>query len=150
MSQANCSDAMVVREADGLVWVRVEARQSACGSCVNKPGCAVVDNIGNGQLLCLPNSINAAMGDHVVVEVAAGQVWKAAWQAYGRPLSLAIVAALSTRYFTDSDGYALAAMFMGVAAGFLVLLKRGLDCGKNSSIFSLKSGNCHSHSSSRL
>ena len=149
MSLPSRCGATVEREADGFVWIRTEAHPPACGSCERNSACAVAGEVGEGQLLYLPNVIHAKPGDRVVVEVAAGLVWQAAWQTYVRPLAIAILAALLTRHFSGSDGWAFVAMLTGLVAGFLLLSRRGLDSKNDSPIFSLKPLSSGSDLSSR-
>lgn len=144
MSLANHSDAVVVRIEPGLAWVRTEGRQKACGACESKDGCAIagtgelLNGQGDGQLLCLANTIHAQPGDHVLVQIEGGAVWRAAWRAYGLPLLLALLAAMLLKYLTGSELWAGAGVLLGLLAGFYRLKGRGLVSGPSSPILTLK------------
>lgn len=144
MSLANQSEATVVRVEPGLAWVRTRGRQSACGACERKEACAVassgdlLNGSDDGQLLCLANTIHAQPGDHVLVQIEGGAVWRAAWRAYGWPLLLALLAAIFLKYLTGSELLAGIGVLLGLLAGFYQLKGRGLDSKQSSPILTLK------------
>lgn len=123
--------AIVMRVDAGKTFVEA-AQASGCGQCSGK-GC------GTGQLsrmFCsqprqfqVDNTIDASVGDRVVVSVADGTVMRGIGLVYLLPLALLVAgAALGNAVaVTDGqrDGYAAAGAAFGLAVGFL--LSRWLD-----------------------
>jgi sigma-E factor negative regulatory protein RseC len=72
-----------------LIEVRVQ-QQSACGSCSAKSGCgtSIVASLfpGRHQRLQLPNSINAVVGDRVILSIAEQAVVSGSLRLYLFPL----------------------------------------------------------------
>jgi positive regulator of sigma E activity len=141
----NKTDGVVVRVEGEFAWVRAAGAGNACGACARKEGCGtatmgtVLDKaLGRPEeLLCLPNTIHARVGDAVEVCSADGLVLRAVWRAYGLPLLLAFAGALLMLALTDSEAVALAGMLAGLGSGFLLIRHRGLDSVRGEPIFSL-------------
>lgn len=136
----------VVERVEGEhVWVRATGAANACGACARKEGCgtagmgSVLDKaLGRPtRLLRLPNTIHARPGDAVVVCSADGQVLRAVWLAYGLPLLLGMAAAMLLLAFTGHELAALAGLLAGLAGGFLIVKRRGLDVARGEPIFSI-------------
>ncbi|MFZ2267008.1 MAG: SoxR reducing system RseC family protein [Azonexus sp.] len=84
----------IVRGLDGRDAL-VEVEQGGCGRCHEEGGCGGQHLT---QMFCsgaksyrVENTVNASLGDHVTVAIAAGSVRRSANLAYGLPL-LAIIA----------------------------------------------------------
>ncbi|KHF24451.1 SoxR reducing system RseC family protein [Solemya velum gill symbiont] len=81
--------AVVTAVAGDLIEVRVE-QQSACGSCSAKSGCgtSIVASLfpGRQQQLQLPNTINAVVGERVVLSIAEEAIISGSLRLYLFPL----------------------------------------------------------------
>jgi sigma-E factor negative regulatory protein RseC len=136
---------IVERVDDGHAWVRAEGAGSACGACGRRDGCAtagtgsVLDGaLGRpGQLLCLPNAIRARPGDAVVIRVADGAVLRAVGLAYALPLLLAFAGAFALLALTGSEAGALFGVLAGLAGGFVVMRRRGLERARGGPILTM-------------
>lgn len=143
----NETDAIVVRIEGDFAWVRVAGPGPACGSCAQKGGCAtsgmgnLLDETGGGErkpkLLRLPNTLNARRGDSVVIRAADGMVLKAVWRAYGIPLGFSMGGALLATWMSASELAAIAGTLLGLATGFLLLRRQGLDSSRAEPILSM-------------
>lgn len=141
----NTTDGVVVRVEGQFVWVRAAGAGNACGACARKEGCGtagmgtVLDKaLGRPEdLVCLPNTIQARVGDAVELRSADGLVLHAVWRAYGLPLLLALVGALLMQTLTGSEAVALVGMLAGLGGGFLLMRHRGLDSVRGEPTFSL-------------
>jgi positive regulator of sigma E activity len=81
--------------------------------------------------------VQAREGDVVVLRVANGLVLRAAWRAYGMPLLLGLSGAALMRFASATEGGALIGLLIGLAAGFWILRRRGLDSTANEPIWEL-------------
>lgn len=138
----------IVERLDGsFAVVRTAGPAPACGACAQQGGCAnggagtPLDNpLGKSRqirLLRLPNQIGARSGDVVIVRSVDGMLIKAVWRAYGRPLALALLGALLAS-LTGSDGLVMAGLLAGLAAGFWLMRRHGLDAGNAEPILSIR------------
>jgi positive regulator of sigma E activity len=144
----NEMDAVVVRLDDPYAWVQAAGPGPACGACAQKAGCGTVGGGGiledatgqsrKPQLLRLPNTIHARPGDAVVIRAAEGMVLKAVWRAYGIPLLLGLLLAITASALTGSEPVALAAMLVGLGGGFLLMRWKGLESGRSEPILSMR------------
>ena len=142
----NETAAVVVRLEGAYAWVEAAGPGHACGACASRDGCqsgrlgAVQDgilNAGGKQLLRLPNTIRARPGDAVVIRAADGMVLRAAWQAYGIPLLLALGGAVLAVELTGSEPLAVIAVLFGLGGGALFMRRQGLESGEVEPILSL-------------
>lgn len=141
----NTTDGVVVRVEGEFAWVRASGAGNACGACARKEGCGtagvgtVLDKaLGRSEeLVCLPNTIRARVGDAVELRSADGLVLHVVWRAYGLPLLLAFAGALLMQTLTGSEALTLAGMLAGLGGGFLLMRHRGLDSVRDEPIFSL-------------
>jgi sigma-E factor negative regulatory protein RseC len=146
----NATDGVVVRLDGDHAWVRAVGAGSACGACERQGGCqssgmgSVLDGVlGRGQatqLLRLPNTIHARVGDAVVVCAAEGAVFSAVWLAYGIPLLLALAGAIVGKLLTGSELAAVAGMLAGLCGGYLIMRRHGpgsLDSARAEPILSI-------------
>jgi positive regulator of sigma E activity len=127
----------IVRLEGDYAWVRAEEAGKACGGCAQRGSCSSfsVGNLldgkaardGQGRLLRLPNTIHARPGDAVVIRAAEGMVLRAVWRAYGLPLLLGLGGALAGQAWFGGEVSALFGMLAGLAGGFLLLRRKGLD-----------------------
>lgn len=119
------SDAVVERVDGNHLWLRPLGAGSGCGSCTQKTACGMRSVEGHGQspLICLPNSIQARAGDTVVIHAAEGVLLRAVWRVYGVPLIAGLAGAMIALTITGSDGVALVGLLLGLAGGFLSLLR---------------------------
>jgi positive regulator of sigma E activity len=143
----NESDATVVRLEGQYAWVQAAGPGPACGSCAQKDGCStsgmgdILDEAGGKarkpQLLRLPNTIHARLGDAVIIRAAEGMVLKAVWRAYCVPLVLALGGALLAAALTGNEGFTIAGMLLGLAGGFFLMRVKGLDSARSEPILSM-------------
>jgi len=92
-------------------------RKSACGSCgmcAIKPKDLFID-------LTVQNTLNAKVGDEVLIDVSAGSVAKMSLVAYLIPLVLGIVFLMVFYYFVKTEWLTIIAFFVGLAFGFLIV-----------------------------
>lgn len=141
-------EATVVRLEGEYAWVRAAGPGPACGACAQKGSCssagletlvnAPTSNSSKQQLLRLPNAIHAVPGDRVVIRTPDGMVVRAVWLAYGIPLLLGLGGAMIATAVW-SDGLAsLAGLLIGLAGGFFMVKRSGLDAGRGEPILSLR------------
>lgn len=87
----------IVRDLDGQQAL-VEVEQGGCGRCHEEGGCGgqhlTQMFCGGARSYRVENSVNARIGDHVTVAIAAGSVRRTANLAYGVPLLSMIAGAL--------------------------------------------------------
>lgn len=98
--------------------------ETGCGRCHEEGGCGG-NNIG--KMLCssprtfrVLNPGHSAVGDRVVVAIAAGAVRRGAMLAYGLPLLALLVGALGGSAVAGESG-AIVGALCGLLAGWLVL-----------------------------
>jgi sigma-E factor negative regulatory protein RseC len=116
----------VVRGLDGLDAL-VEVEQGGCGRCHEEGGCGGQHLT---QMFCsgarsyrVENSVNAEIGDHVTVAIAAGSVRQTANLAYGIPL-LAIIAGALLGMPLGGDAGAMLGAGSGLLLSFLYVRMR--------------------------
>ena len=112
-------EAIVARIEGDFALLKLDAAAGGCGRCSETGGC------GTGVLnqffkpICplhkLPNSVNAKVGDRVVLSTPDGVVWRAALVLYGVPLMLGLAGAAAGG--GRSEGWAVAGLLVGLAAG---------------------------------
>jgi sigma-E factor negative regulatory protein RseC len=128
------ASAIVVRIEGQLTLVKPD--QSGCGQCKGK-GCGASKL---SQLFCktprhfhVKNSINANVGDKVIISIGDGVVLKGVGLIYALPLLLLVVGAFSGDYFAieQRDLYAAAGAAIGLVSGFIItkltFLRHGRD-----------------------
>lgn len=141
----NETSGVVVRLEGDYAWVRAATAGKACGACSQREGCAsanlgaALDGTGGGgeRLLRLSNTIAARPGDVVVIRAAEGAVLRAVWLAYGMPLLLGLLGALAGQAWFGGELAALLGMLAGLAAGFLLMRRKGLVSARAEPILSI-------------
>jgi sigma-E factor negative regulatory protein RseC len=116
----------VVRALDsGSALVEVE--QGGCGRCHEKGGCG---GRSLTQMFCsepkryrVANDVDASVGDHVTVAIAAGSVRRSANLAYILPLTATIAGALLGMELGDDQGAMLGAV-AGLLLSFIYIARR--------------------------
>jgi len=117
----------VIVQIEGQYAFVQASQANGCEQC-NGKGC------GAGklsQLFCskprqfqVDNSINASVGDEVIVSVAEGSVLRGISVVYLLPLLLLVMGAMLGNTWVEqpgqSDGYAAAGAMLGLAAGFVI------------------------------
>lgn len=97
MAEETSTIRAVVRGLDGQQAL-VEVEQGGCGRCHEKGGCGgqhlTQMFCGGARSYRVENTVNAEIGDHVTVAIAAGSVRRTANLAYGAPLLALIAGAL--------------------------------------------------------
>lgn len=118
------SEAIVVGLAHGYALLEVQDRQTGCGRCHEPGGCG-------GTLLSqmrphkersyrVLNSIDAAIGDRVVVTIPDGALWRASFTIYLLPL-LGVLAGAALGSLWGGESAAIVGSLLGLGAGILVL-----------------------------
>ncbi len=123
----NCTEGVVERAENGLVWVRTEGAGRACTACSRQGGCGrgtgglltggLLDG-GQTRLLCLPNTADVRPGDFVSVCAEDGLILRAAALLYLLPLALGFSGAMIALALTDSELWAFFGLGAGLVAGF--------------------------------
>jgi sigma-E factor negative regulatory protein RseC len=136
---------VVIRVEGDDAWVRPELAGKACGACQQREqgchiqGATLLDAMTDSPaaLLKLTNTIQAQVGDRVVVTVADGMVLRAVWLAYGLPLLLAVVITAGVLALTQSEVFAVLGTVFGLAAGFYWLRQRRFEISRTEPIFTI-------------
>ncbi|CAB1369365.1 SoxR reducing system RseC family protein [Denitratisoma oestradiolicum] len=116
-------EAVVSGLENGMAVVDV-ARTSGCGRCHEQGGCG---GVMGGTSACatrqyrVPNTIQARVGDVVMLSVPEGVVLKAALASYGACVLLAIVGAALVTVAGGGDGVAVLGALSGLTLGLLLL-----------------------------
>lgn len=120
----NATPGVVIRVEDHHVWV--EARKAGCGQCAGQTACGsgLLGLRGQSRQYRLTNTINARVGDAVMLTVADGEVLTGALWAYAMPLGLGLLGAALAATLGGGDGYAALALLAGISAGWLLLRLR--------------------------
>lgn len=113
------SVARVVAVDGGIVWLEPE-QTSACGGCQSAAACGTAG--GDSRKLAarrfpIANDFDGRVGDRVVVGVCEGALLRGFATAYGLPLLTMIGTTVAAHLLTGSDGAAIAAAVVGLAAG---------------------------------
>lgn len=116
--------AMVVRVAEGRVWLRLQQRGGGCGRCDEPGGCRstrLTDIFKpGGEEFCLPDALGLRVGEAVRIGVPEGAPLRAALLSYGLPLCLVLVfgaAVAAIAPFSNADANVLAGAVLGLLAG---------------------------------
>jgi positive regulator of sigma E activity len=143
----NETSGTIVRLEGDYAWVRAEEAGKACGGCAQRGSCSnfslgslldgTAAQAGQGRLLRLPNTIHARPGDAVVIRAAEGMVLRAVWRAYGLPLLLGLAGAMAGKAWFGGEVAALLGMLAGLAGGFLLMRRKGLDSTSTEPILSI-------------
>jgi sigma-E factor negative regulatory protein RseC len=118
---------LVVDVDGGFAWVESE-RTSTCSSCSMHAGCGtgvIAKLLGQRRLrLRVLNSINAAVGDRVVIGIPEPALMRGSLAVYAAPLAAMFCGALAgnavaLQWFPQlAEGGAIAGAICGLAAGF--------------------------------
>lgn len=115
--------ARVVRIADGVVWLEPEPT-SSCGACAASAQCGS-KGIGSvarrieARRFAIADDNDLAVGDRIVVGVAAAALVRAAVAAYGVPLAVALAGGGSAQWLGGGDLATMAGTGAGLAFGML-------------------------------
>lgn len=112
------SEALVVRLEGDYAWLEVMGEGGGCSACHKAGSCGAGD--GRGRIQRFPNTIGARVGDHVVVRVADGTVFKSVLWAYLVPIVL-VLAAAAVGMAAAGDAGAVAGALAGLGGGWLAL-----------------------------
>lgn len=110
----------------GEAWVQT-IRQSTCGSCSARKGCGqkVLASISDGKAnqVRVHNSLNAVIGQSVVIGIEESELLKASLRVYAIPLAgLVAFALLGGVVWPDSEAATIGAGLLGLGLGFCLLL----------------------------
>ncbi|MBR5251130.1 MAG: SoxR reducing system RseC family protein [Clostridia bacterium] len=108
--------AKIIKTKNNKAIARVN-RKSACGTCgmcAIKPKDLFID-------LTVENTLNANVGDEVLIEVSIGSVAKMSLVAYLIPLVLGIVFLTAFYFLVKIEWLTIVAFFVGTALGFLIV-----------------------------
>lgn len=113
--------AVITRQMDGHVMLEIE-RRTACGLCGQKRGCG---NATWGKLLGhhshefpAENSINAEVGDSVVVGIDEQMVLRSVFYLYVVPLVTMLLATVLADTLFDNEFYVILSAALGLLLGF--------------------------------
>ena len=117
----------IIMQLEGPYAVVKASRPNGCELCQGK-GCGASKL---SQLFCntprqlkVDNSINACIGDEVVISVAEGAILRGIGMAYILPLLLLVMGAMLGSMGAESagqrDGYAAIGAVLGLAGGFVI------------------------------
>lgn len=130
-------EAATVVKLDGDYAEIETARKSSCGSCSAKSGCgtAMLSKVyGNRRsLMRLPNSINARVGDDIIIGLQEQALVQASFLFYLIPIFSCFIFALIGRTIDNGVGEfatilgALSGLFAGLAFVKWLSVKLGLD-----------------------
>jgi sigma-E factor negative regulatory protein RseC len=114
--------AVVTKRLDGYVLLEVE-RRTACGLCGQKRGCG---NATWGKLLghksqefVAENTIDAKLGESVVVGIDEREILGTVFYLYVVPLISMLVAAVAADQLFNNELYVILAAALGLLLGFL-------------------------------
>ncbi|HQS43563.1 MAG: Fis family transcriptional regulator [Methylotenera sp. 24-45-7] len=114
--------AVVTKRLDGYVMLEVE-RRTACGLCGQKRGCG---NATWGKLLghqsqafVAENTIDAKLGESVVVGIDEREILSTVFYLYVVPLISMFVAAVAADQLFNNELYVILAAALGLLLGFL-------------------------------
>lgn len=107
------------------VWVQT-IRQSTCGSCSARKGCGqkALASISDGKAnqVRVRNTLNAAVGQSVVIGIEESQLLKASLRVYAIPLvGLVVFALLAAAIWPGSEPATIGGGLLGLGAGLGLL-----------------------------
>jgi len=112
--------AQVVAVSGGRAWVQTRSR-SACGHCASSAGCgtSVLGGLLSPRSVSFPvdNTVDAAVGDEVVLGVAEEMLVKASLTVYLLPLLSMLLAAMAAVALGLDDGAGGVCGLLGLGAG---------------------------------
>lgn len=114
------SEGLVLRLDGEYIWVDF---QSGCSTCTTPGGCGLGSGRGKPSHR-IRNTVGAKVGDTVIMSLADGAVWRAAFLCYVLPLLIALAAAALGRKL-GGDGGSVAGAVIGLAVGWLALRRGG-------------------------
>ncbi len=120
-----------VVEKQGKNFIKVEVvPMSACASCSIASSCCGGDELSNKKYFVLYNSVNAEVGDEVVISISAKSLFKSVMVVYVIPIILLlVVAGISTAFF-DKDIYT-AVISLGFLVLYFIVIKILIGSGRN-------------------
>ncbi len=123
--------------AAGTAWVRT-TRSSACKSCTARGACHAEDSGGKEMEVEALNTVQASVGDRIVLNIRTAALLKATFLLYIFPVLAMIAGAMlgqSVAVMRGSDPSGLAALFAFLAFGlaFLVIRITGRFMAKDAS-----------------
>lgn len=131
-------EAKVVEVVGDQAWVELPARAASCGNCRNTEACAEgLTGRAGVRRYRLANTIGARVGDAVLLDIAAGTLWRASLASYGLPLLLGLAAAAAGQV-AGGDAWAVAGLLLGLGAGLMLLRRRELRARRDQDLISLQ------------
>lgn len=116
---------IVIKVSDGFAQVKIR-RKSACGkNCAQCGGCASCEAVVNAV-----NTIGAAAGDEVVLEIENKRALKAAACVYMLPLAAMLAGAAAAYLAGAAEGICALSAFAAMALCFFAVRKAVLKNGK--------------------
>jgi|GEM_PF-1258589 sigma-E factor negative regulatory protein RseC len=121
MSNSYTHTAKVV-EKQGNNFIKVEiVPMNACASCSIASSCCGGEELSNKKYFVLYNSVNAEVGDEVVISISAKSLFKSVMVVYVIPiLLLLVVAGISTAVF-DKDIYTAVISLVFLVLYFVII-----------------------------
>lgn len=112
----------VVGVKDGKAWVQT-IRASACQSCSARSGCGqrALAKVSGGRAnqVLVANTVDARVGDEVLIGIDEQSLLTASLAVYGLPLVLMVLASIAGhRWFGGTDAAAIAGALVGLGLGF--------------------------------
>lgn len=122
--------AKVVEKQKGN-FIKVEVvPMTACASCSIASSCCGGDELSNKKYFVLYNSVNAEVGDEVLISVSAKNLFKSVMVVYVVPIILLlVVAGISTAVF-DKDIYT-AVTSLSFLVLYFIIIKIAIGSGKS-------------------
>lgn len=112
--------ARVVALDGDTVWLEPE-QTTSCGGCASASACGTKSGNSAGWLMkrrfAMANEHGLAVGDRVVVGIAAGGLLRASATAYGLPLLMLLGGGLTAKSMGGGDGAAAMATLAGLVVG---------------------------------
>lgn len=108
------------------VWVEAQ-RTSACSHCgaSNACGTSVLSRwMQNKNRILLHNTLDWREGEQVIVGMDENELIKAAMRVYLLPIVAMLITALTSSYYTDSQGLIALSGLGGLLAGFFIMRRR--------------------------
>ena len=117
--------AVVISVEHGTAVVETGPRAAGCGRCHEPGGCGGgllnLQDGGKPRRFTVPNTINAGIGERVLLCAPDGTLLRVALLSYGMPLLLIMIGASLATWRFGSDASAVTGALAGLVAGLLLL-----------------------------
>lgn len=114
----------VIEVGEDFVWAATNSK-SACAHCSERQGCgvsALSNLIGRrSNRIRVPNSMNASLGDEVILGVRETALLKSTFMLYLLPLLSMLIFALAINVMVNNEALTVLAAGCGLLAGFAVV-----------------------------